>query len=202
MYQKIKHPSGSYHMTKDPSRFEPQRTNNFEVVINFKKDLTSYSNGKPINIISKNDASKSIRLAVANFSAPQANLNVLKVPYQNNIVKYAGKPDFPESSITFHDFIGLDVEEILSAWFELAYNLEKETIGSAEDYKQSAILYEYSPDGSTVRSWNLKGVWLSSYNLGEFAQDGGDVRKVTGALQYDSFRRGLKRGNEREGYTK
>lgn len=189
--------SGAYHMTKDPSTFEPQRNNNFEVVITFNEKIKSKGilvskAGQTTENIKIDDAVKYIRLATATFGAPQANLDVLKVHYQNNLAKYAGKPEFSESSITFNDFIGADIERILDAWFNLAYNLEKETIGSADEYKQTATLYEYSPNGDTVRSWVLEGVWLSSFNLGEFDQEGGSVRRVTGTLQYDRFYRGDK----------
>lgn len=173
---------GAYHMIND-SGFEPQRNNNFEVQICGLTNLTSMDSGIPIGDSSR--ASELITLSVATYSAPQINITPITVAYGNNKVKFAGVPEFPESSIVLNDFIGVNIERILSSWYKLVYNPKTELIGKAVDYKKWAYLIEYSPDYSVNRQWQLAGCWLSSLQLGEFNQEGGSVRQVTCTLQYD-----------------
>lgn len=161
---------GTHHMTSH--NWEPQRTNNFE-----------------LQIVGLSDpASNTVTLSVANFSAPSVSVNPITVPYGNNKVKFAGTPEYGESSVTFNDFIGLDTAGILDTWFKDTYNVDDQTVGEASRYKKTAYLIEYSPDGKTSRQWQLEGCWLSNLSFGDFNQEGGSVRQVSGTLQYDYFK--------------
>lgn len=173
---------GAYHMIND-AKFEPQRNNNFEVQICGLDGLTSMDRGIPIGDASR--ASELITLSVATYAAPQINITPIVVPYGNNKVKFAGTPEFPESSIVLNDYIGANIERILSAWYKKVYNPKDETIGLAVDYKKTGFLIEYSPDYTISRQWQLYGCWLSSLQLGEFNQEGGSVRQISCTLQYD-----------------
>lgn len=165
--------------------WEPQRTNNFEVQI----ELDFLGNiGNNVGSGGKGNYKKDIMLSVASFDAPGMSMNALEVPYGNNIAKFAGRPTMDASNITFNDFIGLDVETILAAWFKKIYNPDTEVVGQAKDYKTTAHLVEYSPDGTQYRSWTLYGVWLGEYKLGSFAQDNNAVRQISGSLIYDYFK--------------
>jgi hypothetical protein len=157
---------GTAHMVSN-SGFEPQRNNNFEVQI--------------IGL----EGAKKIMLAVASYSAPQININPITINYANNSIKYAGKPEFPDSTIVLNDYIGLDVEKALSDWQKQVYDPETERIGLAVNYKKTAYLIEYSPDGLSYRQWKLYGCWPSQLQLGEFSQDGNATRQVTLNITYD-----------------
>lgn len=162
--------------------WEPQRTNNFEVQIEL--DFL----GKIGNETGSGEGyKKDLMLSVAQFDAPGMSMNTIEVPYGNNIAKFAGRPTMDASNITFNDFIGLDVENILAAWFKKIYNPDTEIVGQAKDYKTTAHLLEFSPDGSIYRSWTLHGVWLGEYKLGNFDQNNNAVRQISGSLIYDYF---------------
>lgn len=177
---------GTYHMA-NVHEFEPQRTNNFEV-----------------QITGLGEDGKTITLAVASYSAPQISQQVIEVDYGNNRIKFAGKPTFENSSITLNDFIGQEVEKKISDWQKLAYDYSTQKIGWAYNktvngntitgqdgnqvyggYKKTCYLIEYAPDGSMPRVWMLVGCWIQSLNLGNYSQDGNQVRQIECTLVYD-----------------
>lgn len=171
---------GTYHMVGRDS-FEPQRTNNFEVQITGLDSLTSVDKGTSL----ASNASELITLSVATYSAPSINISPITVSYGNNKIKFAGLPEFPDSQIVLNDYIGADIEKILTAWQKLAYNPKNQKVGNASVYKKTGYLREFSPDGSICRQWAIFGMWISNLSLGEFNQEGGNVRQITCTLQYD-----------------
>lgn len=163
---------GTKHMV-NTSTFEPQRSNNFEV--QFVDPGVSDSTVDLSNIT----------LSVATYSAPTIQITPITVSYQNNSIKFAGKPEFPESSIIINDYIGLDIENTLMNWYKKVYNPGTEQIGYAAYYKKEAYLHEIGPNGVIDRQWRLYGVWPSTINLGEFSQENSATRQISMTLQYD-----------------
>ena len=107
---------GTYHMVNN-SDFEPQRTNNFEIQISGLQGLTMVGGTTvPTNI------SELITLSVDSYTAPSIQVNPIQINYANNLVNFAGKPSFSGGDITVNDYIGLDVERLLLAWFYKVYN--------------------------------------------------------------------------------
>lgn len=166
---------GTYHMADDAA-FEPLRNNNFELQITGLTNLENFSYA---------DAESAIRLSVASFTAPNITVSEIVIPYGNNKIKYAGVPDFSSSTLTCNDYIGINVERVLSDWFRRSYDPKTQKVGLAIDYKKVAYLIEYDPSGNFVRSWKLKGCWISNLTLGDFNQEGGAVRQVTVTITYD-----------------
>lgn len=173
---------GTNHMVGN-SLYEPQRTNNFEVQIVGLTNLKGMGNTG--NIVS--NAGDVITLSTASYSAPQINMSNIPIRYGNNTVKYAGVPEFPDSTIVLNDYIGLEVEKILAAWFALVYDPTTEKIGYASEYKKTGYLIEYDTKGATARQWQINGCWISTLNLGEFNQEGGSVRQLNATLIYDNI---------------
>lgn len=171
---------GTYHMV-GADEFEPQRVNNFEVQIVGLSGLISVNTGTAIT----EKASEYITLSVASYGAPQINVQPITVSYGNNKIKFAGLPEFPDSSIVMNDYIGINVENILTAWQRLVYDPKTQKIGRASQYKKTAYLIEYDPEGTQARQWQLNGCWPSALQLGEFNQEGNNVRQVTLTLTYD-----------------
>ena len=161
--------------------WEPQRNNNFEVVITGLSELTlaDGSTVKPPN------AAERLMLSVESFSAPQIDIAQITTHYANNSIKWAGKPEFPNSTLVINDYIGIETEKILAAWFRCAYDFKTETIGWATNYKKTAYLIEYAPNGEYARTWRLDGCWLASMQLGDWNQQGNEQRKLSATLVYD-----------------
>ena len=194
---------GTGHMVYTSS-WEPQRTNNFELVVEGLDRLytanidtgnipTGTTTTPTDNIDSKYNeksltppnAAERIMLSVDSFTAPSIEIAQITTQYGNNSIKWAGKPEFPNSTITVNDYIGIQVERILAAWFRCAYDFRTEKIGLARHYKKTGYLIEYDPKGGTARCWRLDGLWLASFNLGEWSQEGNAQRKIQATLVYD-----------------
>lgn len=148
---------------------EPMRNNNFEVTI------PSLENGD------------NVTLSVASYSAPQINVSTIQVSYANSKVKFAGLPEFPDSTIVLNDYISMDTQDTIMAWHDIVYNPLTDEIGYAKDYKKDGILTEYTAKGDFVRQWILQGCWPSQISLGDFNQEGGSVRQITVTLTYDKI---------------
>ena len=180
---------GTYHMVNN-NAFEPQRTNNFEIQITGLDFLDSTvtdrdemelgsDSYRPTNV------TDIITLSVSSFSAPSIQISPIEIPYQNNTIKFAGKPSFGDCSVKVNDYIGLDVEYVLSQWQKMVYDYDTQEIGLASDYKKTAYMLEYDPSGNHVRSWELDGCWPSQLNLGELSHDGNSVKTVDMTITYD-----------------
>lgn len=177
---------GTYHMV-GRDEYEPQRTNNFELQITglaglkqFDDDESGISDSNvPSNI------SDQLTLSIDSFGAPNFNVSQIEVPYANNKVKYAGVPNYEGGSIQFNDFLGMNTERLLMAWFKEVYNPRNQKVGRASRYKKTAYLIEYDPSGEYSRVWQINGCWISSLDLGSFAQGTNDVRKINCTFQYD-----------------
>lgn len=148
---------------------EPMRNNNFEVTI------PSLENGD------------NVTLSVASYSAPQINVSTIQVSYANSKVKFAGLPEFPDSTIVLNDYISMDTQDTIMAWHDIVYDPLTDEIGYAKDYKKDGILTEYTAKGDFVRQWILQGCWPSQISLGDFNQEGGAVRQITVTLTYDKI---------------
>jgi hypothetical protein len=177
--------------------FEPMRNNNF--ALNIVLDTTAILEGLArrdenhpyIAMLSgrSDNFDMDITLSVASASAPNLSVDAIEVPYVNNTRKYAGKPSFGDSNVVINDFIGMDTELILLSWFSLVYDDVSEIIGLASEYKKTAYLYEFAPDGSNIRKWELSGIWPTSLEFGDYTQDGGDRRQLSMTLTMDGCQR-------------
>lgn len=177
---------GTGHMVGQAA-WEPQRTNNFELVIEGLQYLI-HAGGDPTNTgnyEATSDFAERLMLSVDSFTAPAIEITPITTQYGNNSIKWAGKPDFPNSSLVINDYIGIQTEEILSRWFRCAYDFVTESVGLAANYKKTAFLMEYAPNGGAPRVWRLDGCWLASFNLGEWSQEGNAQRKLNATLIYD-----------------
>lgn len=178
---------GTGHMV-NVNDWEPQRNNNFELVIEDLDTLVTAANTDASSDEGKiypPNAAERIMLSVDSFSAPTIEIQQITTHYANNSIKWAGKPEFPNSTVVINDYIGIEVEQILAAWFRCAYDFRTEQIGLASDYKKTAYLIEYDPKGGQARTWRLDGCWLASFQLGDWNQSGNEQRKLNATLVYD-----------------
>lgn len=149
---------------------EPVRNNNFEVYIP-----------------GLGQSEEEFRLSVASYSAPQMNVSTIQASYGNDKVKFAGLPEFPDSTIVLNDYITMDTLTALQNWYKLVYNPAEATIGYAYEYKKYGYLMEYTTKGEFLRQWILQGIWPSSINLGDYNQEGGQIRQITVSMVYDKI---------------
>lgn len=149
---------------------EPVRNNNFEVYIP-----------------GLGNSEEEFRLSVASYSAPQINMSTIQASYGNDKVKFAGLPEFPDSTIVLNDYITMDTLAALQAWSNKVYDPKTAKIGYAYEYKKYGYLMEYTSKGEFLRQWVLQGIWPSSINLGDYNQEGGQIRQITVTMVYDKI---------------
>lgn len=201
---------GTRHMANTRA-FEPQTTNNYDFQITFDAAQKAYINryinevglpdetghaGTPLGTGS--EISERLSVSLRSFSAPEVSLGRIVVPFQNNGLKFAGKPEYGDASVSFQSFIGARSKQILKAWFNLGYDSTTEEGGFAytfpvgsnnadnAGYKCEGYLLETARNGLVVASWRLVGCWLMSFGLGTFDAEGGH-QMISGTLSCDSI---------------
>ena len=131
-------------------------------------------------------AQEYLKLNVTKASAPHFSLGVLEYRRGNEVVRFAGVPDWPQgNSITGDDVVGLDTKAILMAWQALAYNVHTRKGGRMKDYKKTCTLCEYTQDYELVRSWTLYGCWISEIGESEFDKTSDGKREMTATVIFD-----------------
>lgn len=164
---------GAYHMIGQDA-WEPQRTNNFEIRFPNLPQLYSIDQG----IAMPSNASDYLTLSTQSVGGLNTNISALDVSYGNNNIKFAGKPEYQDVSITFRDFIGIQTERIIMAWSKLVYNPATEKVGRASIYKQQGYLLEFAPDGTNVKTWKLEGCWPGDISFDNYDNEGNNIRTI------------------------
>ena len=54
-----------------------------------------------------------------------------------------------------------------------------------KDYKRDCYLLEYDVGFKLIRSWLMKGCWISDIEENNFSKKNNDLRQVTVTIQYD-----------------
>ena len=147
--------------------FQTQRKNHFEVVFNG-------------DFIDSN-----MKFLVVSFPLPKENSDPIEMSYFNQTIKTAGKTSFETSSLVIRDALEYDTEKKFMDWSLRVYNPKTGKQGYAQDYKTNATVYEYSPNGETVRTWHLEGCWPSAVDYGDLTYEDQTEKQITITIVYD-----------------
>lgn len=175
---------GTYHLADNPTLYEPQRSNNFRFLCDLNNIIRAGFQGDESNATIPN-AQEILDFSVSQSSVPHFSQSVITIKRGNTSMKFAGAIEFPEGTIAINDYIGADSKAILMAWQNLSGNVRTEKVGLAADYKRDAYLMEYTPDYQLVRSWVLKGCWISNISEDAYNSESNEKRLVTATIQYD-----------------
>ena len=172
--------------TSDELAFEPQRANNGIIVVD---KITGW------NLPSGIDGDSCITLALESFPIPEDENSVLEMHYMNEVQKAAGPARTLEMEVVVKDFVDVAVAQYLLQWRRRVYNPEaipavlggirQGAVGLAKNYKTTAAVYLFAPDGSTNRHYTLQGVWPSKLSPGSVDMTSEDQVKITMVLQVD-----------------
>lgn len=178
---------GAYHLSDNPTLYEPAKSNTFEFVVTDLGQLlrAGYSE-EQTNAFLGNNSEEMLRVSVVSTTVPTFSQEPLVIRRGNSVMKAAGVPTFNEGSLVINDYLGADGKSILMAWQNLSYNVKTEKVGRMSQYKKQCYLLEYTPDYELVRTWVLKGCWISGLQMPEFNQEDGGKRNITATIQYDS----------------
>ena len=178
---------GAYHLSDNPTLYEPARSNTFEFVVTGLGQLlrAGYSADQSNAYLGTN-AEELLRISVVSSTVPTFSQEPIIIRRGNSVMKAAGIPTFKAGSLVINDYLGADGKSILMAWQNLSYNVKTEKVGRMKDYKKDCYLLEYSPDYQLVRTWKLKGCWISDLTMPDFNQEEGGKRQITASIEYDA----------------
>lgn len=172
---------GTYYIADNPKYFEPQRANTFKFYV---EGLSNKLN-IPNNRYAQSNAGEILELSVKTSSVPHFTIQKTTISRGNNQMHFAGKAEFSDGSLTVQDYIGAGTKDILLSWQKQAYDVETEKVGLASDYKLDAYLLEYTPEYQLVRTWVLKGCWISQISEGAYDHDSSDLKTCDVTIVYD-----------------
>lgn len=136
-------------------------------------------------VASAADASETLALSLRDYAGPSMTVDPITLRTGNGEVKYAGVPTVGTSSISFTDYIGMDTERILLAWYVQCHNPKNDKIGFKEYYSNDGLLYKWAPNGTRITDWRLQGCWINEYNQGNYSRQQPDFRQFSTTIQYD-----------------
>jgi hypothetical protein len=171
---------GSWHQIGQDD-WEPQRTNNFEIVFPNLNGLTSIDTG----LAMPGNANELLTLSVVSATVPSTQIDVLKVWYGNDAVNFAGRPTYSDIEVVIGDKIGIATENILMSWHKKVLNPKTEAVGRASGYKYDAYLNKYSPDGVLVGRYQLRGCFPTTVTPGQFSNEDNSLRNITATFSVD-----------------
>ena len=177
------------HIVNDLSRYEAARSGFFTLLIDKKINGINLPGIDPESagdedVISA-QAREVLKLNVVKAPVPHFSIKAESFRRGNDVVKYAGLPDFKDGNIVVDDIVGVDTKSILMAWQALAYNVNTRKGGRMKDYKIDCQLIEYTQDYVQVRSWDLFGCWISDIQEGDFDKENDGKRQLTAKIEYD-----------------
>lgn len=182
---------GAYHISNNTVEYNPQRKNNFTLIVNGLNNLPRVGSvDSSLGDLGVNDyiedGQSQLILALRTCDTPQVTQNPIPVNRGNSTIKFAGKPSFNDINIEAYDFIGSNVKDTLLAWQNLSYNTKYDYVGNAWSYKKDCQLLQLDPVGNLIRYWEIKGAWLQSVTPGNFSVDDGDTAQtVSATISYD-----------------
>ena len=177
------------HISTNLANYEAARTGFFSLIVDDIDNIVSAAfSGDPQNAADSDKiarAQETLKLNVVKAPVPHFTLKAEQYRRGNDVVKFAGVPDFESGNIVVDDVVGMDTKSILMAWQALAYNVYTRKGGRMKDYKKNCTLVEYTQDFEQIRSWTLYGCWISSISEGEFDKENDGKRQITAKLEYD-----------------
>ena len=193
------------HISLGLSTFESARTGFFAFVIPVSELGNLYSpNYSGVGEATENDVydpekyQKAITLAVTKCSVPHYKVATHDYRRGNDIVHFAGVPEFNAGSLTVADYVGLDTKSLLMAWLRLAYDPHTRKGGRMQDYKKSCQLIEYTQDYEVVRTWDLEGCFITELSEDNFDKESDGPRSIEASFVYDRAIMSIPKDEEEE----
>ena len=177
------------HISANLANYEAARSGFFSLIVDDIDNIIKASYAGETSAAAASDkisqAQEILKLNVVKAPVPHFQLKKESYRRGNDVVNFAGVPDFSDGSIVVDDVVGMDTKSILMAWQGLAYNVHTRKGGRMKDYKKQATLCEYTQDFELVRSWKLYGCWVRNITEGDFDKENDGKRQVTAEIVYD-----------------
>lgn len=178
------------HISTNLANYEAARSGFFSLIVDDINNIISAAYSGDPKAAATSDkigaqAQETLKLNVV--KAPVPHFSITKQSYRrgNDVVNFAGVPEFKDGSIVVDDVVGMDTKSILMAWQGLAYNVHTRKGGRMKDYKKNCTLIEYTQDFEQIRSWTLYGCWIQDLQEGDFDKENDGKRQITANIVYD-----------------
>ena len=180
------------HISTNLANYEAARSGFFSLIVDNIDNIirATYTGGEtnPSKVAAGDKIAQAQEILKLNVTgAPVPHFQLKKESYRrgNDVVNFAGTPEFNDGEITVDDVVGMDTKSILMAWQGLAYNVHTRKGGRMKDYKKNATLIEYTQDFEQIRSWTLYGCWISNITEDNFNKEQDGKRAVRATIVYD-----------------
>ena len=177
------------HISTNLANYEAARTGFFSLIVDDIDNIVKASFSGDHRDAANSDkiarAQEVLKLNVVKAPVPHFSLKKESYRRGNDVVNFAGVPEFNDGQITVDDVVGMDTKSILMAWQALAYNVYTRKGGRMKDYKKNCTLIEYTQDFEQVRSWTLYGCWIQNIQEGDFDKENDGKRQITASIVYD-----------------
>ena len=177
------------HISTNLANYEAARSGFFSLIVDDIDNIVkaSYTGDHKSATASDKIAQAQEYLKLNVTGAPVPHFSLQKQSYRrgNDVVNFAGVPEFSDGEITVDDVVGIDTKSILMAWQGLAYNVHTRKGGRMKDYKKNCTLIEYTQDFEQVRSWTLYGCWISNITEDSFNKEQDGKRAIRATIVYD-----------------
>lgn len=127
----------------------------------------------------------SLDLIIQQAFLPQVSLEALNLRHGNDSIKLAGVATWQGGQITIMDTLSRVELDTLLDWFNSTYDTETGALGLASEYKKDGYVIEYAGDRRYQRKWPIKGMWISSPNLGTLNAASGEMKELTFTIEID-----------------
>jgi hypothetical protein len=177
------------HISTNLANYEAARTGFFSLIVDDIDNLVKASFSGERDAAADSDkiarAQETLKLNVVSAPVPHFKVNTLSYRRGNDVVNFAGVPDFNSGQIVVDDVVGLDTKSILMAWQALTYNVYTRKGGRMKDYKKNCTLIEYTQDFEQVRSWTLYGCFITEITEDDFNKESDNKRQIKASIIYD-----------------
>lgn len=153
------------HIAPQGGGFEPQRKNNFTLVIPYGGEILQQS--------------------LESFPIPTEENPALSISFGNEKRKVAAPAEYAELQLVVKDFIDSPVMKQIMTWRRKVYDPNTGKIGYARDYKQQGEVIMFGPDGNRARKWKLMGIWPSKVDPGGGNMSANENNMISVTFQVD-----------------
>jgi hypothetical protein len=177
------------HISANLANYEAARSGFFSLIVDDIDNIIKATYTGDAAAATDNDkikqAQETLKLNVTGAPVPHFSLQKQSYRRGNDVVNFAGVPEFSDGEITIDDVVGMDTKSIIMAWQGLAYNVHTRKGGRMKDYKKQCTLIEYTQDFEQIRSWTLYGCWVSNIQEDNFNKEQDGKRAIRATIVYD-----------------
>jgi len=157
-----KGPTTADHIAASEGSNEPQRANNFQLVIDGLPGGTGDSDV--------------IFLSINNLTIPRDVDDKITIRWGNEERHVSGNTTMEDMPISLHDYVDNALRQVLVAWRKLVYDPGSGAKGLARNYKKKGWIWLFAPDGIQFkRICEVQGIWPTAGVGGNLTMEGGKV---------------------------